>query len=221
LHLIDFYSDDVVKDYQTIRGELNQYSELLANKTEVVAITKTEGVEARDLATVVKKITKSAKKGTPVMTISSLAHINLKELISKLLFVIEDKKIPQPQLANAIQYLIEDESVSIPTLRLAEAPKPTDFLIVQEDKNFIISGAKIEGFAKRTSGSNPFALERLWSIMRKNGIRRALNKAGYLPEEHTVTIAGKRITHPNFDDIDSIQQESAIKRKRSSYSGRK
>jgi GTP-binding protein len=45
LHLIDAYSDDISADYKTIRNELKEYSEDLAKRPEVVAITKAEGLD--------------------------------------------------------------------------------------------------------------------------------------------------------------------------------
>ncbi|NCU38740.1 GTPase ObgE, partial [Candidatus Saccharibacteria bacterium] len=45
LHLIDGYSDDIVKSYQAIRNELSAYSQELVTRPEVVALTKTEGLD--------------------------------------------------------------------------------------------------------------------------------------------------------------------------------
>ena len=45
LHLIDIYNDDAGKAYQTIRTELEKYSDL-KDRPEIVALTKCEGVDA-------------------------------------------------------------------------------------------------------------------------------------------------------------------------------
>ena len=45
LHLIDVYEDDVAERYQTIRSELEKYQPELINRPEVIALTKTEGLD--------------------------------------------------------------------------------------------------------------------------------------------------------------------------------
>ena len=44
LHLVDIYNDDAGEAYQTIRNELEKYSDL-KNRPEIVALTKCEGVD--------------------------------------------------------------------------------------------------------------------------------------------------------------------------------
>ncbi len=50
LHLIDATGDDVAGAYATIRHELEAYSEILAGKQELVALTKTDALDAELLA---------------------------------------------------------------------------------------------------------------------------------------------------------------------------
>src|ERR1700757_5284771 len=62
LHLIDAYSNDVAADYQTIRDELKKYSDDLASRPEVIALTKTEGLDADIIAMQTDELQKVAGK---------------------------------------------------------------------------------------------------------------------------------------------------------------
>ena len=82
LHLIDVYDDDAGEAYQTIRHELDQYSDL-ASRPEIVALTKCESVDddiiKMQMASILAK-NPSAK----VYAISSQAHQGIKELLREL-----------------------------------------------------------------------------------------------------------------------------------------
>ena len=56
LHLIDSYSDDIVKAYTTIRAELKAYSQELAAQPEIVALTKTEGLDLEIIADLISQL---------------------------------------------------------------------------------------------------------------------------------------------------------------------
>ena len=83
LHLIDAYSSDAGQDYQTIRGELEQYSKDLSSHPEIVALTKTEGLSAD----IIKMQTASILAVNPkaeIYSISASAHEGLTELLRAL-----------------------------------------------------------------------------------------------------------------------------------------
>lgn len=79
LHLIDIYSDDVAASYKTIRHELSNYSEELATRPEVIALTKCEGFDDDMIAMQVNAVKAVAGKNAEVMTISSSGHVGLKK----------------------------------------------------------------------------------------------------------------------------------------------
>ena len=75
LHLIDVYNDDAGEAYQTIRNELEKYSDL-ASRPEIVALTKCEGVDDE----IIKMQTSSILAKNPdakIFAISSAAHQGL------------------------------------------------------------------------------------------------------------------------------------------------
>lgn len=82
LHLIDVYNDDAGAAYQIIRNELEKYSDL-KNRTEIVALTKCEGLDPE----IIKMQTASILEKNPdavVYTISSSAHQGITELLRAL-----------------------------------------------------------------------------------------------------------------------------------------
>ncbi|MBQ6486317.1 GTPase ObgE [Candidatus Saccharibacteria bacterium] len=85
LHLIDVYNDDAGKVYETIRNELDKYSDL-KNRPEIVALTKCEGLDEEIIKMQISSIL-AKNPNAKVYTISSSAHQGLDEL----LFVLKDE----------------------------------------------------------------------------------------------------------------------------------
>ena len=171
LHLIDAYSEDIVKSYKTIRTELKEYSKDLVKRPEVVAITKTEGLDDEmraDLMAQLKEVTKA-----PIVAISSQAHQNITELLRQLKVVVDT--------ANAKKGLKTAKN----TQKRAVFTLGSDELAWNVEKtgenNFTISGKKIEKFARRTDFENYHARQRLRDIMKKMGIVHELIRSGAEP----------------------------------------
>jgi GTPase len=62
LHLVDGTSDDVVTAYQTIRTELSNHGELLAEKTEIIALNKCDSLLEEEAEEKTALLTKAAGK---------------------------------------------------------------------------------------------------------------------------------------------------------------
>jgi GTP-binding protein len=58
VHLIDFYSDDIAADYKTIQKELKEYQVDLSKLPQVVALTKIEGVDEKEIDQKLKALKK-------------------------------------------------------------------------------------------------------------------------------------------------------------------
>ncbi len=69
LHLIDVNSEDVVKDYKTIRKELESGKYKIADKDELIALTKIDSISEKDLKHKKKLLEQATKK--KVFVISS------------------------------------------------------------------------------------------------------------------------------------------------------
>ena len=83
IHLIDATAEDVVTPYKTIRRELENYSETLAKKPELVVLNKADAVLPDEMGDKVKSLKKVTKKD--VFVISGVAHQGLTELLRTLI----------------------------------------------------------------------------------------------------------------------------------------
>ena len=181
LHLVDVYNNDAGESYQTIRRELEKYGDL-ASRPEIVALTKCEGVDSEiiemQMASILK-INPSAK----IFAISSSAHQGLDDLLRELRLDIDKKVVSSP----------EDIVDELPTISLNKELLRDAWKIERIDDKFIVTGEKIEKFAKRTDFNNYASVNRLRDIMKKMGIRGELTSAGAKPDS-IVSIAGREFT---------------------------
>ena len=70
LHLVDGTSEDVVAAYKTVRGELEAYGNGLADKPEIVALSKADAMTPDEIKKQVAKFKKATKK-TPLVLSSA------------------------------------------------------------------------------------------------------------------------------------------------------
>lgn len=90
LHLIDGTAEDVGESYRTIRHELQEYSEELAKKPEIVALNKADAIPEEDIAA--KKAELAKLSGKPVYVISGATGQGVKEVLQIMLHTIEDER---------------------------------------------------------------------------------------------------------------------------------
>lgn len=95
LHLLDGTDDDIVQNYQTIRQELEAYSQDLAKKPEVIAINKIDALEPEELKTKTKSLKdflkKHGQKNPKIFTISAATNQNITEVLRALYSLIKEK----------------------------------------------------------------------------------------------------------------------------------
>lgn len=191
LHLIDVYNDDVAAAYRTIRSELEQYSPTLIDRPEVVALTKTEGMDAELLAMQREALQAVVRPETPIFTISAQAKQGLEDLLRELVRIVAEVR------AAKAQVLAEQEADDeLPTISLGEREHDAAWRVRHEEGVYVVTGAKIEKFAARTDYGNIHSVVRLRDIMRKMGITHELLRAGAKPDDVVVfgEAANYRIT---------------------------
>ena len=207
LHLVDVYNNDAGEAYLTIRNELNKYSDL-KDRPEVVALTKCEGVDDE----IIKMQMASILEKTPeakIYAISSSAHQGLTELLRELASVVIDNRDTtsrgtgrsrpssrgsrphsRQQPPKAPEKCIPD----YPTISLSPNQlRDTWQVEKRDDGSFLVTGEKIEKFARRTDMNNYASINRLRDIMKKLGIRAELTSLGAEPDS-IIEIAGKQFT---------------------------
>ena len=187
LHMIDVYSDDPAEKYQAIRRELEKYSESLAERPEIIALTKCEGLDDEIIAMQSTALQKVAN-GAPVVAISSQTHDGVTELLRMLrdevakyrereAEIVDEKEEDLPTISLDDQVI--SDAWSVRRVSDAEFNETDD---EAEKIEFIVTGAKIEKFARRTNFDQFESVNRLRDIMRKMGITHELLRQGAIGE---------------------------------------
>ena len=203
LHLVDVYNDDAGEAYQTIRNELEKYSDL-ASRPEIVALSKCEGVD-EDIIKMQMTSILNKNPDTKIYVISSAAHQGLTDLLrglneqksASLRGISDDGSLRSEEPRNDGRDEAsrkEADSALLPTIKLSDnALKDTWQVEKLDDGKFKVTGEKIEKFARRTDMNNYASVNRLRDIMKKMGIRAELTTQGATPES-IISIADKEFT---------------------------
>lgn len=91
-HLISLENEDVLEAYRTIRAELNAYGDDLANKEEIILLTKTDMV---DEATLVKAKRDISSLKKPYFDISIYDDASIKKFADQLVKMLREKESTQ------------------------------------------------------------------------------------------------------------------------------
>ncbi|HRJ06173.1 MAG TPA: GTPase ObgE [Candidatus Saccharibacteria bacterium] len=174
LHLVDAYSNDIAADYKTIRDELAAYSNELTGRPEVVALTKTEGLDDEMIGMQVDEIKKVAGHER-IFAISSTAHKGLNEVLRELKMQVETARAKATEETDS-----EDDGIHRITLSDDQKAQAWTVKRVEEENRpvFVVRGHKIEKFARRTNFEGYENINRLRDIMKKMGITHELKRAG-------------------------------------------
>jgi len=81
-HLVSCESDDVVRDYKTIRHELVAYDKVLGTKREVVFLTKSDMVTESELKEKVKALKKIKVDATPLSILDEKSLDQVKKILN-------------------------------------------------------------------------------------------------------------------------------------------
>ena len=90
LHLVDAAGDDPIEAYRVVRGELEAYGAGLEDKPEVLALSRADLVEAKDMAKLAKKLAKVA--GVQPMVVSAATGDGLDPLLDAILDAVGGEK---------------------------------------------------------------------------------------------------------------------------------
>jgi GTPase len=86
LHLVDGTGEDVAKAYKTVRRELSAYGHGLAEKPEIVALSKADALNAAEIKRPLARLKRAAKK--PPFVVSAVSGQGVAEVLRALLGVI-------------------------------------------------------------------------------------------------------------------------------------
>lgn len=166
VHLIDAYTDDVAAAYTTIQQELTEYDKKLAKKPQVVVLSKIDGLDEAIIADQIAQLKTVVPRTAKLFAASSKNNEGMKELLFTVSELVQKHKQKQAKKAEL--------SKELPVIRLQGDDLP--WKIVKTGKDFLITGSKIERFARRTDFASSHGIQRLRDIMRKMGILHYLER---------------------------------------------
>ncbi len=196
LHLIDVYEENPGEKYQIIREELKKYQPELLGRPEIIALTKTEGMDSEIIKYQVSKIQEKAGD-VQVFAISSSAHLGVKDVLRSLRKKVEEfRKIEEESVQNEFE-----EDTAVISLSQDEISKAWQVEFNEEENIFKVSGEKIEKFARRTNFMNIHGVNRLRDILRKMGIEHELRRMG-AENSSIISISGNQfeLVDSNWED---------------------
>lgn len=196
LHLIDVYEEKPDEQYKIIREELKKYQPELLDRPEIVALTKTEGMDSEIINFQISKLRKVAG-GSQIFAISSSAHQGLKEVLRALRKQVEAFK----SLQNEMEDNEEDEDIAVISLSQEDINKAWFVEFNEEEGVYEVFGDKIEKFARRTNFMNIHGVNRLRDILRKMGIEHELRRMG-AENSSIISISGNQfeLVDSNWED---------------------
>ncbi len=155
----------LIKDYKTIRKELQKFSPVLMEKPEIVIINKSD-LTMLDLAPTIAKLKKSK---VPVHSaISATSHVGLKELLRTLLrAVLQDRenRKEEPKPAR-VTLKPGTEDIRMGTYKITKSP----------DGSLRITGKRLEQLVMMTNFNAQGAIFRFQDILDRIGLRDAIRR---------------------------------------------
>lgn len=163
IHLIDAYHEDVAAAYNTIQAELKNYKVDLSKRPQLIALSKVDGLDddiIKDQTTKLKKVTKKTAKIYPI---SSKSNQGIKDLLHDAYKIVIKTRQKDAKKAAS----------ELPVIRLDE---DLPWRVKKDGDKFIVTGSRIERFARRTEFGDYHGVQRLRDIMRKMGIIAELER---------------------------------------------
>lgn len=187
LHLIDAYTNEPGEAYITIRRELENYSSSLAELPEVIALSKTDGLDEDIIQSQIDAISAVAPEGSIILPLSSTAHKGVREVLRALASTVARVRADQAAVAAAEA---EQEGDDEDRITLTDRQLDEQWHVRLEEGAFVVTGPKIEKFAARTDYGNIHSVNRLRDIMSKMGVMHELRRQKADPDD--IIVFGER-----------------------------
>lgn len=168
LHVIDgsiIKKEDPLYSFRAINKELNNFSEKLTKKPQIIVINKCDFLSVKENLTYFKDAFR--KEGYQIFSISALTGEGLNTLIYGLSSLLDELKLKEKETIT--EALPKKEAVYKFTPR---------FVINKKGDVYEISGAEIERIVAMTNFNNEEAIDYFQKIIKKMGLEKALIKKG-------------------------------------------
>lgn len=220
LHLVDVYNDDAGAAYATIRRELERYSDLAERPelvalskcdavdpeiiemqkqsilainpaAQVFAISSASQLGIKDVLRALVKLKKAAQHHSKTQAHAGQAALSGAPATNGAQLeqsspVTTDRAVASPEKETGPSHSQEP----LPVISLSASQLSQAWKVEKVDDKFIVTGPKIEKFARRTDLNNYASVNRLRDILKKLGIRAELTSQGAEPDS-IISIAGK------------------------------
>lgn len=164
LHVIDvsgLEGRDPIEDFESIRGELQKYSEKLVDKPQLIAANKMDIPGAEDNIERLKA--QLGPQGYKVFPVSAAQNKGFKPLLDEIIRMLS--QIPEPES-------FEEE------LDIFEQEEEIPFEINKEGDEFVVSGPMMDRLFTMINLDNYDSLQYFQRVLRKHGVIDALREAG-------------------------------------------
>ncbi len=170
LHVIDgsggLEQHDPVDDFHNINRELEEYSPILAERPQVVAVNKMDLPETQENLERIKAAV--SEFDFPVYAISAATGQGIDELVQGVSTLVAELPPPEPEVRpedRVVYTLDEEDDDHFEIERMSE-------------HHFRVHGTNIERFTRMTDFANEEGADRFQRVLDKSGISEALEEEG-------------------------------------------
>jgi GTP-binding protein len=167
LHVLDISGSegrDPIEDFRIIQTEMEQYSQGLSSKPQIIVANKMDLPQAQKNLAILEETYGDQYEIFPVSAATGEGLIPLMKRTWQIL-----KEMP------VISETVDEEDIKI--TRMKEAGQPA-LLVRRENEAWIVEGSEVEKQIVRTDFANEAAVSRLLKILRTMGVDQALRQAG-------------------------------------------
>jgi GTP-binding protein len=164
VHLVDGSAAEPMQDFHTINSELAAFSTFLADRPQIVVVTKLDLPDARERWPELQTAISDAG-AEDVLAISGLTGEGVRELLY--LTLQRFKELPA----------IEPEESELPVLRPLETDEDSFTVERLAEDRFQVSGVRLERAAAMTDWGNDDAIARFQRILEALGVTESLREA--------------------------------------------
>ncbi len=164
IHLLDGGSERPLADLEQVNREMSQFSRLLSQKPQIIAVNKIDLPEVRDRMPRLERELK--RDGESVHFISAATREGVEQLMYSVCQILDSQPAPQLEEALAVFH---------------PRPKREPVVVSREGKAFRVSSPQVERMVARMDLANPEARAYLRTKFDRRGVTGALEKAGVKP----------------------------------------
>lgn len=184
LHVVDVSGSEgrsPVEDYQIINHELQNFSEKLAHKKQIVVANKVDVMQCDTGLRALKELCE--KDGVEVIEISAVTQLGTETLVDRVYNELE--KLPEESVVEEDSF----EEITLETEKLDDT-----FYVEKVDGEFVVTGKPIERLMKKVNVGSFESLQYLHRVLKSMGVIKELENMG-VQEGDTVDILGYKLEY--------------------------